>query len=149
METQVQPLSGPKKIGLGIVFLWFFGGGIAHFVITDFFVNIMPPYLPMHYEAVYISGIFEILGAIGILLPRFRQLAGNGLFLLTLCVSPANVHMWLNPESFPDIPAEALSLRLIIQIALLACIWWSTRTKIENGLNSRSITMMGLQRWKT
>lgn len=128
MNAQTQQLSIPKKIGLGIVFLWFFCGGVAHFVITDFFVNIMPPYLPWHYEAVYISGVFEILGAIAILFPRYRKLAGNGLFLLTLCVSPANIHMWLNPELFPEVPPAALTVRLFVQVALLACIWWSTRT---------------------
>lgn len=116
-----------KKIGLGFVFTWFFVGGIAHFVVTDFFLNIMPPYFPLHLEAVYISGVFEIVGAIGLLIPRFRTLAGNGLILLTLCVTPANVHMWLNPELFPEVPPFALTLRLFVQVLLLACIWWSTR----------------------
>ncbi len=44
-----------KKIGLGIVFLYFMWGGITHFVNPEMFVKIMPPYLPLHYEAVYVS----------------------------------------------------------------------------------------------
>lgn len=115
-----------KKIGLVIVFAWFMVGGITHFTNPQFFVSIMPAYIGYHLELVYISGVFEVLGALGILLPRFRRLAGLGLILLVLCVSPANIHMWLNPHLFPDVPEVFLSIRLVIQILLLALIWWST-----------------------
>ena len=117
-----------KNLGLAIVFLWFMGGGIAHFTSTEFFVSIMPPWIGYHREIVYISGVLEIIGALGILLPGLRQWAGNGLLLLVVCVTPANVHMWLNPELFPDVPAAFLTFRLVLQIALLALIWWCTRT---------------------
>lgn len=116
-----------KNVGLAIVFLWFFGGGIGHFLNADFFVSIMPPYIPYHLELVYISGVFEILGATAVLLPVSRQWAGYGLILLTLCVTPANVHMWLNPELFPYASPAVLSVRLLVQLLLLMCIWWSTR----------------------
>ncbi len=116
-----------KAIGLCIVFAWFFGGGVAHFVNPGFFVNIMPDYLPWHYEAVYISGVFEILGAVGVLIPYFRRFSGNGLALLTVVVTPANIHMWLNPQLYPEIPPAFLTLRLFIQVLLLMCIIWSTR----------------------
>lgn len=117
-----------KNLGLAIVFLWFMGGGIAHFTSTEFFVSIMPPWIGFHREIVYISGVFEILGALGILVPRLRQWAGNGLLLLVVCVTPANIHMWLNPELFPDVPDTFLTFRLVLQVALLALIWWCTRT---------------------
>ena len=117
-----------KNAGLAIVFLWFMGGGVTHFTNPGFFVSIMPPYIGYHLQIVYISGVFEILGAIGILVPRLRQWAGNGLFLLTICVTPANIHMWLHPELFPEMSPTALSIRLVVQVMLLACIWWSTRT---------------------
>ena len=119
-----------RKLGLGIVFCWFFFGGVGHFVATDFFASIVPPWIPADARLlVYLSGAFEILGAVGILIPAVRQKAGNGLFLLTLCVTPANVHMTLNPELYPDFPPAALWARLVIQVALLACIWWSTRER--------------------
>jgi len=116
-----------RLIGLGIVFAWFFCGGIGHFVITDFFASIVPPWIPEPRLAVHVSGVFELLGAIGLLLPATRRWAGNGLLLLTLCVTPANVHMWLHPELFPAFPPALLGLRLVIQGLLLACIWFSTR----------------------
>jgi uncharacterized membrane protein len=123
-----------KNLGLAIVFLWFMGGGIMHFVDADFFVAIMPPYIGYHLEIVYISGVLEILGAIGILIRPVREWAGNGLLLLVICVSPANIHMWLNPELFPDVPETFLSIRLVVQVLLLGLIWWCTRTPDDKGV---------------
>ena len=78
--------------------------------------------------AVYVSGVFEVLFAIGILIPVTREWSGNLLMLLTLAVTPANVHMWLHPELFPDVSPTLLSVRLVVQVLLLMLIWWSTRT---------------------
>ncbi|HCS28929.1 MAG TPA: hypothetical protein DIW43_15835 [Spongiibacteraceae bacterium] len=103
------------------------GGGLGHFFAADFFAGIMPDYLPWHYPAVYISGVFEILGAIGLLVPQYRRWAGNGLFVLTLVVSPVNIHMWLHPADYPEMSETMLGVRLLVQIVLLACIYWSTR----------------------
>lgn len=116
-----------RKLGLGIVFCWFFFGGIGHFVATDFFISIVPPYVPSPRTMVYVSGVFEILGAIGVLIAATRFWAGIGLFLLTICVTPANVHMWMHPEQFEGFSPTMLSLRLVIQVLLLACILWSTQ----------------------
>jgi uncharacterized membrane protein len=71
--------------------------------------------------------MFEVLLAILILWPAARPLAGWGLVVLTLAVTPANLNMWLHPEQFPDVTETALSVRLVIQVFLLALIWWSTR----------------------
>ena len=116
-----------KYAGLAVVFLWFMGGGITHFTNAEFFLNIMPPWLPWHLPLVYISGVFEILGALGLLLVATRSWAGYGLIALTIAVTPVNVYMWLNPSLFPEATETMLSARLVIQVALLALIWWSTR----------------------
>ena len=113
-------------MGLVIVFAWFFFGGIGHFVITGFFVSIVPPWVPWPLAAVYISGLFELIGAIGVTRARFRPVAGLGLIALTLAVTPANVHMWLHPQQYDYVPESLLAFRLVIQLALLWCIWWST-----------------------
>ena len=115
-----------KIVGMAFVFLWFMGGGVMHFISPEFFLAIMPPSLPYHEAAVAISGVFEILGALGLLFQRTRRMAGIGLFVLTLAVSPANIYMSLNPELFPDVSDLALTLRLVMQVLLLSCIWWST-----------------------
>ena len=119
-----------KNIGLAIVFVFFMLGGITHFTDPDFYVAIMPPYVGYHLPIVYISGVLEILGAIGILIPALRQMAGNGLVLLVVCVSPANIHMWMHPELFPDVPETFLTVRLIIQVALIILIWRCTRAPV-------------------
>ena len=115
-----------KIVGMAFVFLWFMGGGVMHFISPEFFLAIMPPSLPYHEAAVAISGVFEIIGAVGLLFQRTRRMAGIGLFFLTLAVSPANIYMSLNPELFPDVSDLALTLRLVMQVLLLSCIWWST-----------------------
>ena len=112
-----------RRLGLAFVFIWFLLGGIAHFVFTDAEVRIVPPYIPWPREAVWVSGVFELIGAIGLLWPASRRAAGVGLFLLTLAVTPAHFYMLQRPELF-GVPLWALILRLPIQVALLALIAW-------------------------
>jgi uncharacterized membrane protein len=118
-------VSRARMIGLGFVFLWFFIGGIAHFAKTDLEMTIVPPYIPSPRAAVLISGVFELLGAVGLLVRRARRAAGAGLFLLTLAVTPAHIYMLQHPELF-GVPFWALVLRLPLQAALLCLIAWST-----------------------
>ncbi len=135
MATERQPgeMSAPqrvpgrgKRVGLGIVFLWFFIGGIAHFVATDTEMRIVPPYIPWPHLIVLVSGVFELLGAAGLLLRPTRFAAGVGLFVLTLAVTPAHIYMLQRPELFAAVPYWALILRLPLQAALLVLIAWST-----------------------
>ncbi|MED5253710.1 MAG: DoxX family protein, partial [Pseudomonadota bacterium] len=98
------PLGFWKKLvlfGLSAFFIYF---GVDHFINPDFYLSIMPPSFPLHEEAVYISGFFEIVGGIGVLIPRFRKIAGWGLVALLIAVYPANIYMAISPEAFPDIP---------------------------------------------
>lgn len=118
-----------RYLGLGIVFLWFFVGGIGHFRSSAMFLSVVPPYVPFPLVVVYVSGALELLGALGVLIPRWRQWAGNGLIVLTICVTPANVYMWMHPELFPSISETLLFWRLPAQLLLLAIIWWSTRQR--------------------
>ena len=111
--------------GLAFVFLWFFIGGIMHFAATATEARIVPPWMPWPVTAVLVSGVFELLGAAGILMPATRRAACAGLFLLTLVVTPAHIYMLQRPELFP-VPVWALWLRLPIQAALLWLIVWST-----------------------
>lgn len=114
-----------RMIAILLIAVYFLTGGVMHFLKPDLFVAIMPPYLPNHLELVWASGLFEIFGAIGILIPRTRFLAGYGLMALTLAVSPANVHMAMNPHLFPDVPVTMLYLRLALQLFLLWLIWFA------------------------
>ncbi len=87
------------KKGLQILLSFFMvTAGVLHFVNADFFIKIMPPYLPLHRELVYFSGVFEILLGIMLLIPRFQNLAAWGLIALLIAVFPANVHMFMDQE---------------------------------------------------
>jgi uncharacterized membrane protein len=116
-----------KRIGLIVVFLWFLLGGVAHFALTAVEMRIVPPIIPWPRAVVLISGVFELLGAAGLLIPTTRRAAGIGLFLLTIAVTPANVYMLQHAELF-NVPRWGLIIRLPFQVALLALILWSTWT---------------------
>jgi uncharacterized membrane protein len=111
-------------IGLVLLAALFVAAGVAHFTRAEFYEKAMPDYLPAHAELVAISGVFEILGGLGILLPRTRRAAAWGLIALLVAVFPANLHMALNAERFPNIPEWALWVRLPLQIPL---ILWALR----------------------
>lgn len=106
---------------------FFLVGGAAHFVFTEAYVSIMPPWLPAHGELVRLSGAFELLGAAGLAFGRTRRAAGIGLMLLIIAVFPANLHMALHPERFADLPRWVLYARLPLQFVLLGWAWWATR----------------------
>ncbi len=116
-------MKGLKLFSLLFVAALFLISGVSHFLLTRFFVAIMPPYLPFPYAAVYVSGVFEIIGAIGLLLPTHRHASGIGLFVLTILVTPANIHMALNPELFPAFSRSLLYWRLVVQVGLLTLIY--------------------------
>ncbi len=113
------------RIPLLIIALFFMTGGIAHFVLAEFFVASMPDYLGYHWELVIISGVFEILGAVGILVPKTRLFSGYGLIALCVAVYPANINMALHPELFPDLTTAFLYGRLPFQLLFIGFIWWA------------------------
>ena len=118
--------SSLRLVGVGVVFLWFFAGGLAHFAATETEMRIVPPYIPWPRTVVLISGAFELLGVAGLLFAQTRRAAGVGLFLLTIAVTPAHVYMLQMPQLFPSIPVWVLWMRLPIQVGLLVLILWCT-----------------------
>jgi uncharacterized membrane protein len=101
--------------------------GALHFIAPEPYLRMMPAALPWHEALVMISGVFETLGGIGLLIPRVRWIAGVGLVLLYLAVFPANINMAVNHISlFPDKPIEpwALWARLPLQALFIWNAWW-------------------------
>ncbi len=103
--------------------------GANHFINPAPYLGMMPDVLPAHLALVYVSGVAEIAGGLGLILPATRKLAAWGLILLLLAVFPANVNMALNDLPLGDdpVPTWALWARLPLQLVFLAWAWWFTR----------------------
>jgi uncharacterized membrane protein len=97
--------------------------GALHFARPAMYEAIVPPYLPAHRTIVLVSGAFEMLGGIGVMLPQTRAAAGWGLIALLLAVFPANVYMALDPKFDEIAPAWALWLRLPLQFGLIGWVY--------------------------
>jgi uncharacterized membrane protein len=107
--------------------------GILHFVKPDPFVKIVPPVLPYPVSLVYISGFFEILGGIGLLIPWISIAAAWGLIALFVAVFPANIYQAMYSIPIEGIPHNPLFywVRLPFQAVLIAWAWWYTRRPAE------------------
>ena len=103
--------------------------GVMHFVKPDNFTRIMPDYLPYPLALVYISGFFEFIGGVGLLIPRLRRAAAWGLVALYLAVWPANIYMATHHIPFGPTPTpdSLLWLRVLLQGVLIIWAYWLTR----------------------
>ena len=124
LMTQIKVLS---KIVLA-VFLIF--AGLMHFARPEFFLKIMPPYLPFPMGLVLISGAFEILLGICLLIPRLSRVAAFGIIALMLAVFPANIYLFQHQEILPAPPLVHL-LRLPMQAIFILWAYWHTRPDHE------------------
>ena len=99
--------------------------GLLHFVIPKFYLAIMPVWLPSPLLLVQLSGGFEILGGIALLVPATRTLAAIGLILLLVAVLPANVEMLRLAQARGASPVfiAACWLRLPLQPLLMWWVW--------------------------
>jgi uncharacterized membrane protein len=115
-----------KKTFRVLLALFFIGAGVSHFANPQPFVQIVPPFLPWPFGLVWISGFFEILGGLGLLVTTLRRSAGIGLIALLVAVYPANIYMAVNNVPFGDahLPWWAHLIRLPFQFVLIALVYW-------------------------
>lgn len=118
-----------ELIGLWGLAIFMVGIGVLHFVRPKPFVRIIPKFLPAPLGLVYISGFFEIVGGVGLLIPETRALAAWGLIALYFAVFPANIYMVTHNISLDPkkpIPRWVLWLRLPFQLVFIAWAYWFT-----------------------
>lgn len=103
--------------------------GVMHFIAPKGYIRIVPRWLPAPAALVAISGAFEILGGVGLLVPATQRWAAWGLVALFVAVFPANVNMAMNRIGFGRRPPAPWLLwaRLPLQAVLIAWAWWFTR----------------------
>jgi uncharacterized membrane protein len=126
--------SPARRIFRYLLAIFFVVAGVNHFLNPDFYVAIMPAYLPWHLELVWISGVFEILGGVGVLFPQpLRRVAGWGLVALLVAVFPANLNVALNDVAVPGLPSSPLLawIRLPFQLVFIAWTLWCTSPSPE------------------
>jgi len=116
-----------KMVLLGLMGVAYVLAGVNHFAHPDFYLQMMPDYLPWHAFLVQLSGAAEVLLGVLVLVPRTRRLAAWGVIALLIAVFPANLNMALHHDAFPDVPALGLYIRLPVQLVLIAWAYWYTR----------------------
>jgi uncharacterized membrane protein len=111
--------------GLSFIFI-----GITHFLMPEKYLEMMPPPVPAPLAMVYISGFFEVLGGIGLIVPWTKRWATFGLIALLLAVFPANIYVALNNVQLGGFMSHSVYqwLRLPLQFALIGWVWLVSKT---------------------
>ena len=117
------------KVRVALV-IWFVAAGILHFTATKIEILMMPAFLPFKVALMYISGLAEIAGGVGLVIPRLQRAAGVGLIVLLLAVFPANINAAVNDITGPGLINDPWQqwARLPLQFVLMAIIAWATFT---------------------
>ena len=100
--------------------------GSIHFANPAFFLKIMPPYLPLHKELVLLSGVFELVLGILLLVPQTSRKAAWGIVALLVAVFPANLYLYQHQYILPASPIIHF-LRLPLQGVFILWEFWNAR----------------------
>ena len=131
----VKQLSSWRAAGRGALVIMFLFTGASHFTTMKYdFAAMIPAPLPNDLWVIYLTGVLEIAGAIGLLIPRTRKLAGICLVLLLVALFPANVYAALNEIPLRGEAPTPLWIRGPIQLLFIGMVWW---TSIKEPAESR------------
>jgi uncharacterized membrane protein len=123
----VKQLASWRNAGLGALAVMFLFTSTAHFSgMKHDLAAMMPEPLPDGLWIIYLTGVLEIAGAVGLLIPRTRRLAGIGLVLLLVAVFPANVNAALNGIPLAGEAPTPLWLRAPMQLLFIGMLWWTS-----------------------
>ena len=123
----VKRLSSWRDAGRGALVIMFLFTGVSHFSsLKHDFAAMIPAPLPDGLWVIYLTGLFEIAGAIGLLIPRTRRLAGICLVLLLVGLFSANVNAALNEIPLRGEAATPLWIRTPMQLLYVGMVWWTS-----------------------
>ncbi len=121
----------PKDIARVALGVFFIGASLPHFIASDTELQIIPAVLPLRRTALYISGVFELLGGIGVLIPRFQRAGGWGLAVLLVAIFPANIY-----HAVRDIQTDRFTKTRIYHLLRAPFqglfIWWAVWATSKN-----------------
>ena len=122
-------LSTRARIGLSLFFLF---TGIGHFIRTEPMAAMLPPSVPYRVELIYLTGVFELLGAVGVWIPKLRKITGVCLILMMLAVLPANIYSAFSRVDFGghEYGPIYLLVRIPFQLFVIAWTYIATEQKL-------------------
>jgi uncharacterized membrane protein len=88
-------------------------------------IRMVPPALPNPEFMVTFTGVCEVLGAIGLLVPQTRRMAAFALVLFLIAVLPANIHAARAGVTLGGAAATPLLPRIALQLLFIALLWWA------------------------
>ncbi len=116
-------ISAPARARVGLT-LFFLFTALGHFIRTDEMAQMLPASVPYRIELIYITGVFEFLGAIGVWIPRLRRLVGILLIIMLVSILPSNIYSALYRVNFGG--HESGPAYLLIRVPFqLFVIWWT------------------------
>jgi uncharacterized membrane protein len=129
------PHSRARRISLVALTLMYVGAGTNHFVNPEFYLHIMPPFIPAPDLMVAASGVAEVGLGLALLPPATRRWAGWGIVALLVVFFVVHVDMILRHEAYPEAPLFVLILRIPLQFLLIYWAEWATRPEasLESG----------------
>ncbi|MEH3037488.1 MAG: DoxX family protein [Sphingomonas adhaesiva] len=111
------------RVARGLLAAFYAIAGIGHLVFVDAVVRIVPPFVPAPRMVVLVTGLCELVGALGLMLPRWRRAAGWALAAYALCVWPANLqHAVMDLSRGTGLPIWYHAPRLLLQPVI---VWWA------------------------
>jgi uncharacterized membrane protein len=126
----VRRLSSWREAGLIAVVIMFLFTGATHFTgMKHDYAAMLPSLLSGNLGIIYLTGVLEIAGALGLLVPRTRRLAGICLALYLVAVFPGNVYAAVNEVPFRGEPPTPLWLRTPIQLLFIGMVLWTSVRK--------------------
>jgi uncharacterized membrane protein len=115
------PPSTRARVGLS---LFFFFTSVGHFIRSEEMSTMLPPALPYRIELIYVTGVLELLGAVGVWIPRLMRLTGICLILMLIGILPANIYSAINHVEFGGHSAGPAYLLIRVPFQLFV-IWWT------------------------
>ena len=123
------PQAARARVGVSLFFAFTAAG---HFIRTEEMSQMLPPSVAYRVGIIYLTGVLELLGAVGVWIPRLRRLTGLCLVLMLICLLPANVYSAVYRVDFGGHGAGPSYLLVRAPFQLFA-IWWTYYATVRRG----------------